>query len=326
MNFAEFQSLRQKLKRQQPSFHDCAETNLYRALAHLAPAPNKSSEKIYRCDLARQWCEYFGFAAGLSPQTLVSGGVRDSLSRLFNHCHQHQSCVWLPADCYPVYAELAMKARCKIQLYTSFPVLDWPQAMPTESEEILLLTNPLKPHGRPLDEADIRQLEQWLASSPRRRLWIDCVYTFDTQLDTGSLRLFAGGQTLLLHSLTKGWLHPRLFGTTMVPHCDLDILLPLFRETPPPQANLAVARACLDIYHDTPKQVGASLRKARAAMLEVLPAAVAFGLHDTTGYFFPTCHRWSDLFAEQNILGLPATVFGASNDDFTILSSLAFAS
>lgn len=331
MKFAAFQNFRESLLRERRDVLDCAETNLYRTLARLAPPPTPApAQQVHRCHLAGEWCARFGFPPENSARALISSGVRDSLARLFAHCAANKALVWLPSDNYPVYGELARAARCEINRFSTLETPQWPKASPVARPEILLVTNPMKPLGRYLSDADVSILRHWLAASPQRRLWLDTVYTFDTRFDSPTLALLQTGRTILLHSLTKGWLQPRLFGIALVPEQDAASLTPAFRENPPPQTNLARARECLGMYATTPAVVAEALGDALAAMtasmnLSEILARSVITQGNAPGYFVSVRAPWRDLLEDQNILGIPATAFGSAREDLTILSTLSFA-
>ena len=107
---------------------------------------------------------------------------------------------------------------------------------------------------------------------------------------------------------------------------DTATLTPVFRACSPPQANLARARECLSIHAATPSAVAAALKLSRAALLASVSRAGADSLLETgsDGYFVPVIRPMRTLL-DQNILGIPASAFGSSRDDITILSSLTFA-
>lgn len=327
MNFAAFQEYRNNLLRQQSNILDFAETNLYQALSRLSlpetPPPEKT---VHRCHLATEWTKCFGLETATSSRALISCGVRDSLALLFRHYASLCARLWLPEDNYPVYAELSQAARLSSSLFSTLPEPVWPEAEP-EGIELLLVTNPLKPLGRWLSANDVVSLEGWLTRSPHRRLLLDAVYTFDTQFHPATLQLLGTGQTILLHSLTKGWLHPRLFGVALVPICDAAVLSPLFRAQSPPQASLARARELLNLNASMPSVVASELDASRARMCSALPA----GIHapwpvNATGYFTPVTGIWLELLRTHRMLGIPATVFGSHRQDITIISSLSFVS
>ncbi len=326
MNFSEFQQCREKILRERESVLDCAETNLYQALARLIPeATSPSQITVHRCHLAAEWVERFGLMSEISRRALVSSGVRDSLGQLFHHYAKGNARLWLPSDNYPIYGKLARIAGLRTREFPTLNGIVWPDAAPTDDMEILLVTNPLKPLGRWLTSQDVQYLEAWLGGGHRRRLLLDVVYTFETQFHRTTLRLLETEQTILLHSLTKGWLHPKLFGVALVPETDFATLAPVFRPQIASQSNLARARALLALHPEMPSAVAHALAIGRGALAAALPANVLLPTQvNAPGYFFPVGVQWQTLLDRDRILGLPASVFGSRCEDVTVLSSLKF--
>lgn len=326
MNFTDFQDVRDRVLRERSHVLDCAATNLYAALPHLIPPPTPTPACIlHRCDLALEWAQRFGLPLERARHAFVSGGVRDSLSHIFRHHAAENARLWIPADNYPIYREIARAAGLVPLSFPTLPEPNWPDVDPDDSTEILVVTNPLKPRGRWLTASDVTALTAWLAAHPRRRLILDTVYTFDTRFHTTTLQLLATGQTFLLHSLTKGWLHPRLFGIALVPADDARAFAPLFRAHPPVQLNLGRARAFLLDYAETPTTVAHELAVAREQLIATLPAGLPTPMaSDATGYLLPIACHWLDLLNDFGILAIPATVFGSAREDIAILSSLSF--
>jgi hypothetical protein len=328
MNFTAFQDYRENLLRERRDVIDGAETNLYRTLSRLIPAPTPPpASTVHRCHLASEWVECFGFPPDTSRCALISCGVRDSLARLFRHFAGANAVLWLPADNYPVYGELARAAGLVFGEFPTLPEPVWPKSPPVAGPELLLITNPLKPSGRFLTTGEVKSLKQWLAGSPSRRLLVDAVYTFGTRFHATTLELLETGQTMLLHSLTKGWLHPRLFGIALVPEPDAAALTPAFRAEPPAQESLARARVLMSTHAAMPAAVAGELQtgmeRFRQAMPFLLPSP--HPLH-VPGYFLTVARPWRELLEEHRLLGLPATVFGSGREDITILSSLTYCS
>lgn len=326
MNFAAFQDYRSILLHERRDVLDCAETNLYRALSRLALPPTPAPEKtVHRCHLAAEWLKCFALDAA-AGHALVSCGVRDSLALLFGHYAGQRTRVWLPEDNYPVYADLAQAAGLASESFQTLPEPAWPDSTPSDECELLLVTNPMKPRGRWLSVDDVATLKEWLALSRRRRLLLDVVYTFATRFDAASLQLLTTGQTILLHSLTKGWLHPRLFGIALVPEADAEALTPLFRAHAPSQMNLARAHEMLGRHNGMPSAVDAELEGAHERLLSALPSDFpAFWHCDAPGYFMPVTGHWRNLLDTHRVLGIPASAFGSSRDNITLISSLPFA-
>jgi aspartate/methionine/tyrosine aminotransferase len=328
MNFHDFQQQRDDILRQQPKVIDCAATNLYAALSFLIPPSGpEPTETVHRCHLAAEWGRHFGISSEESRFALVSSGVRESLSRLFRHYASVGAKLWLPSDNYPVYGQLARKMGFEPLEFATLPFLQIPRDATVEKPELLVLTNPLKPLGRWLTAEETRGLIDWLGASPDRRLILDTVYNLDSQFHSSTLDLLATRQTILLHSLTKGWLHPRLMGVALTPEVDSIVLKEHFRSQPPAQNHLAQARELLSQHPMLPAEVARRIEGAAQRMHSELPELFPEGLSDkAVGYFFPVSGRWSDLLQESGVLGLPAAVFGSRREDITILSSLNFLS
>lgn len=328
MNFVDFQHHRTHLLSERPGLLDAAETNLYRALASLMPGPAPAAGgSVHRCHLASQWVAFYGLPAEASRRAFVSCGVRDSLRILFGHLAQRPCKLWLPEDNYPVYHELAMEAGLAPCSFPTLPEIEWPQEAPAAEvdHEWLLLTHPLKPRGRSLTEGDAARLKEWLAKSAKRRVVLDAVYTLETRFDAVTLDLLSTGQVILLHSLTKGWLHPRCFGVALLPEPDAAEWMPVFRAQPPPQENLITARHLMSAHADSPAKIAQCLTAAQQRMLEsVRHLQLEYLPADTTSYLIPVKRRWEDLLT-QGVLGLPASVFESHRDNLTILSTLSFA-
>jgi histidinol-phosphate/aromatic aminotransferase/cobyric acid decarboxylase-like protein len=325
MNFPDFQDRRRALLHQRPQLVDAAETNLYRSLHTLIPpkAP-PASARVHRCHLAAQWLELYGLPSDASRRALVTCGVRDSLATIFTHCATKGCRLWLPEDCYPVYHALASDAGLATCTFCTLPEPVWPDDAPGEGDEMLVVSNPLKPRGRWLSAADVEALRRWLAASARRRIILDVVYSLGVTFHPTIGALLETDQVILLHSLTKGWLHPRLFGIALLPEQDATIWMPLFRAKTTPEESLASARQLLSEHANMPARVAIALEAAGQRMGLMLPDIIAKSLPvDAPGYFFPVTVSWQELL-NQGVLGLPASTFGSKNEGITIVSSLSF--
>ncbi|MFJ5880245.1 aminotransferase class I/II-fold pyridoxal phosphate-dependent enzyme [Kitasatospora cineracea] len=337
MRFDEFQTHRQQQLAADPSLLDAAETNVYRALAPLRPEPpadgsaggdGDGGRTVYRCDLARAWLRRYGLPEAWSRRAMVGRGVRHGLDLLFRHLHGTGARLWLPADVYPVYFDLARAAGLAPGSYPTLPapVLP-PDPSDGECPEYLLLANPSKPLGRHLTDAECAALTGWLERSAHRRLLIDAVYDLDTPFAPGTRRLLDTGRAVLLHSVTKGWLHPRSFGIVLLGPDDT-AAAEAFRGDPPAQQQLRLAESLLADHPDTPRQVAAALADRAERLFARLPAevraAVPAAARTSPGnYFFPVAVPAPALLAEHGVLALPATAFGASTWPGSVLTSLA---
>ncbi len=321
-----FQALRNDLLASRPGTLDLAETNLYAALRRLAaPAAPRPPPPHHPGHLASAWLAHFGLEETLSPRAMVTGGVRHALATLFAHAKAQQAELWLPRDNYPVYGVLAAAAGITPRTFPTLPEPVFPSAPPTGRPEYLLVTHPMKPLGRWLSDAEADNLIAWSRAHADRRIVIDAVYTFESRLHAATLRLFRDGRTILLHSLTKGWLEPRLFGIALLADGD-PALRERFRHAPPEQANLARATDLLARHARLPDAVGAALRASRVRLVERLPPQLGAGLVDAAPGYLATCAvDWRAALEEHGVLGLPAEVFGSTAEGQTIFSSLSLA-
>ncbi|RYD32986.1 MAG: aspartate aminotransferase [Verrucomicrobiaceae bacterium] len=329
MTFQKFQTIRPRLLADRPELLDCGETNLYRALARLMPEPVPPVEgTVHRCHLASQWTEFYSLPEAASRRAFITEGVRDGLDTLFAHLAGKQCLLWLPEDNYPVYRELAAAHGHQVRTFPTLPEVRWPDEPPPSGvdDEWLLVTHPLKPRGGPLSPESAGTLREWLAASDRRRVLLDTVYQLDSRFDDITLQLLETGQAVLLHSVTKGWLHPRCFGVVLMPERDADEWMPVFRAKVPTQANLVTARYLMALHAEMPGKVKRELQTVQIRLLErlkrlpfkILPV-------DPASYFMPVEGSWEELL-EHGILGLPASTFGSGNSSLTILTSLHFLS
>jgi hypothetical protein len=173
-----------------------------------------------------------------------------------------------------------------------------------------------------LGSGETAELRRWLAADRRRRLLLDTVYTFGSRFHPATLEMAGTGQTLLLHSLTKGWLVPQLFGIALVPEADFAALAPVFRENPPTPANLSHAWELLTRHPGLPEIVAGGLREAESELRATLPVFLPAAEGAPVRYLFPIRQPWEEFLSREGILGLPGSTFGAESDEWTLLSSL----
>lgn len=329
MRFSDFQSFREQERRREPSLLDAAETNVYRALGPLRVRPELTMDRatVHRCDLARAWLQRFYLPQELSRLAVVCRGVRHALSLIFDWLRTEEATVRLPADVYPVYLELAHAAGLVPATYRTLPNLTLPKSPVVDRPEYLLVTNPCKPLGRFLSEAECASLVAWQDESPRRRILIDCVYDLGTPFHVSTRRLLATGRCVLLHSITKGWLWPQTFGVVLLGKHD-DNLAAAFRADPPTQEQLWLADQMLTEHADVPRQVIEELGDRAQRLFSQLPSGVLTAIPAAArtcpgNYYFPIEIPPAALQSEHGVLALPASVFGATTWTGSVLTSLA---
>jgi hypothetical protein len=329
VNFAAFQLWREQCLRAKPDLLDCAETNLYRALEELQPPQVKSlsNHLVHRCDLARTWLRRYAFSESLSRLALVCRGVRHALQLVFLEIARNNAVLWAPSDVYPKYQELARVAGIEPRLFPTLPNPELPSKCTEGAFEYLLVANPWKPLGRFITDQECTAISDWLEASPNRCLLIDCVYDLCAPFHFTTRNLQKTGRTVLLHSVTKGWLRPKTCGVALLgeSHPQLERA---FRDDPPSQAQLQQGEGFLSDMGSLPGQVMSALDNRRNQLLSALPKAVAqsFLLDPSTiapgCYFFPVRLQIDELLREHGMVGIPTTAFGGTWGG-SILSSLS---
>ncbi|MBR7825814.1 aminotransferase class I/II-fold pyridoxal phosphate-dependent enzyme [Actinospica sp. MGRD01-02] len=329
MRFDELQALRRGQIGASPPLLDAAETNVYRTLAALRPEPPRdtSGTTVHRCDLARTWLRHFELPAELAAQAVISRGVRHGLGMVFQWLSALHPRLWLPSDVYPVYFDLAQAAGISPATYPTLPKPTLPCTTPDSSPEYLLLTNPSKPLGRHLSDAECTAVIAWLQESPNRRLLIDTVYDLGVPFAAGTRRLLGTGRAVILHSVTKGWLWPRTFGVVLLGPEDTE-LADTLRADPPSPAQLRLAEHLLTEHDSTPQRVVTALAARAHRLFERLPEEVLAAIPPVTrtypgNYFFPVEIPAETLRHEYRILAMPISVFGENNWPGSVLTSLA---
>ncbi|MGW4895397.1 aminotransferase class I/II-fold pyridoxal phosphate-dependent enzyme [Kitasatospora sp. NPDC004240] len=326
-DFQEFQEFRQRRLGADPSLLDAAETNVYRALAPIRPEPPTDIRTVHRCDLARAWLRRFELPEEWSGRAMVCRGVRHGLGVVFHRLRAVRARLWLPADVYPVYFELARAAGLTPASYPTLPAPVLPSAPADDRPEYLLLANPSKPLGRYLSEAECAAAVSWLRESPHRRLMIDSVYDLGAPFADGTRRLLDTGRAVLLHSVTKGWLWPRTFGVVLLDPEEAE-LAGAFRADPPTPDQLRLADRLLTEHGDVPRQVADELAVRAERLFARLPDEVLGAIPATSrtcrgNYFFPVDIPVETLRREYGVLALPVGVFGESDWSGSVLTSLA---
>lgn len=325
MDFAQFRDFRETIKQEQPDVLDLAETNHVRALEPWLPTIEVGEHlpRAHRCHIADDWLALFDLPAEWKSRLCISRGVRHSLSLLLPVLAELGYQLVLPNDVYPVYQVLANEAQIPTSFFPTLPIPQFPQFPATASgqAQALLLTNPLKPLGRYLTGEEVEGLQSWLKEDGRRRLIIDAVYTFDTKLHPSTLRLFSGEQTIVLHSLSKGWAAPQITGVALFP--DADAFRPIFRDASPTQPELQKGQLLMREHRDLPHRLFEVLeRKQEWTKEELVGRGINVDSFGCPGYLTMVALPWEDMLHRLNVLAIPASAFGSSRNDLSIISTL----
>jgi histidinol-phosphate/aromatic aminotransferase/cobyric acid decarboxylase-like protein len=297
--FEDFIELQQRVP---PTTLQLGETRIARALAAIRPviAVPADVAKLHRCHLATAWCARRGMPAAWSQRALVCGGVRAALALIFGELRGER--IAIPRDVYPVYWQLAEHAGVSAIAIDTFP-----EPRLTDAR-YLVLPCPFKLHGRAWTAAEFAAVRHWLATDPSRRLILDGVYSFDATLAPDVIALIETDQVIYLDSLSKSWLHERVFGTAVVPTQDQARWAPVFRAAAPSQAALFTARALLE----APVAVAAELALRRTRTLAALAARDLTPAAPSRGYFIPIEIDARLALERHDVLLIPFAVFGGT--------------
>jgi hypothetical protein len=327
VNFAAFVAWKAEVKQERPQIVDLSETRIASAFADLRPSPSASSASgpVHRCDLARTWCRVRNLPDSLAGRTLVSQGVRDALMTILRVLGVGRCPVGLPSDVYPVYWQIAAESGVTPVPFDTFPGFDVGSTLSrvaAAGASIALLPAPLKLHARRWTAAEAATACRWLAERPHRRLILDGVYSFGCDLDDPTRTLLDTGQILYLDSLSKGWLHEKVFGAAIVPEDDLRLYRDAFRAQPPRHEELALAGELLGAHADFPAKLAQVLGAARATLVERLGrAGLAPGVLEN-GYFATVERSAEEVLERFGLLTIPVSVFGCPDDRRCLASGL----
>ena len=328
LTFAQFMAQLPELRGQYPLAVDCTRTRLQGGpplrLHTEASQRLQLPARGHRCHIAQAWVQRLAPLQLPQQQVLVSQGVRHSLALLMAHWAGLGLRVAIPADVYPVYAQLCADAVLQFGQYPLHPGLlpvHWSEA------DVLLVTNPVKPRGDVLDARELAHITDWLAQSAQRRVVVDAVYDLQPELHASTRTLWATGQAIVLHSLSKAWLSPLLAGVAVVPASDVARLEALFRDQVIDRQRLAQAEAWLQQQPDFPTAVGGAFDRARTRLAQRLQAQGLVSMQGTServsGYLVRVACS-VEAGAQAGFLGLPGSAFGAPQrpSPITVFSAL----
>jgi len=287
---------------------DCM--NPAKALAAMRPLLPPRLRRTSTRDLETSWRLRWGLTAA-GGRVALSSGVRPLLARLFAKFAQEGRWLHAPEDVYPVYLDLAAKTGVRLTTFPTVPSPVLPALGLERGSQVLLVPEPLVPLGRNLSDAEANHIRSWLDEDASRLVVLDCVYTFGGRFTRTAEELLARGQTVLLHSLAKGFLFPDTAGFAIGPD---SVLGTLEHEISDDARNTAVH--LLEETPELPEQLAREFarRWTRLTQATGIPTP-------TTGYFSVLPVSFDDLLARGQ-LAVPGTVFGARRGDWSAVTCL----
>lgn len=322
MNFVEFQTLKNQLLNSNTI--DLTETRVERGFSAWKPqwSPDELPVRSYRCHLAEFWLDAMNMPRSNRPRALICQGVRHALSVLFDYYASQNKQALLPRDVYPVYENIANTAGLTYEQFDTFPRLEYlPDA------DILLICNPAKPRSTHFGHSEIREIISWLECDSSRRVLIDSVYTYENSFDQFTQTLVETGQAIILHSLSKGWLHQQIMGVCFVPEQDVDMFTPIFRSLSwsGDQEGFRVAEYLLTKFSNLPQSLVKPMHRANERVGSLLDRhSIKYYKQSTNSYLLIVEGNWREILSQHDILLLPFSVFGANNDQCSVASVLNF--
>jgi histidinol-phosphate/aromatic aminotransferase/cobyric acid decarboxylase-like protein len=287
---------------------DCM--NPVKALAVMRPTFRTSPTRASVRDLEAAWRARWGLTA-TEGSVRMSTGVRPLLARLFASFARDGRRLRAPEDVYPVYLELAGQAGVALSTFPTVPQPSLPAGEVGRGSEALLLPEPMLPLGRGLNESETAYIRSWLDADRKRLLVLDCVYTFSERFTKTAETLLADGQTVLLHSLAKGFLARDVAGFAIGPRAILEELVHDIGDD-----SLATAVQLLRDASDLPQRLSTEFSRRWTVLNRTinLPAPA-------TGYFSVVPFAFNELLARGQ-LAVPGSVFGSRGGDWSAVTCL----
>ncbi len=317
MNFQEFKTYRDQVAAQQSVLRlDCM--NPFIAMNFLK-AESSSLKQRSNHDTLDMWAETMGVER-YRDMALASCGVRESLKGLFNVFAAEGRELWLPEDVYPFYWDAANNSELVPRSFPTLPAPDFTGLGQAASDGVAVITNPISPLGRVLSDEETSEIKAWLADSRDRQIILDTVYSYTRDFDNNTIELFETGQCYVAHSLSKAWLERGVFGALLTPEKYFGICKAAISR--PSSAACSSAFAALEKQNDLcDKQKHVFSDRWNGLASSIREFAPNFQ-PPKTGYFLAIEAKHGDVLKEHSALIIPATVFGSSREDVSIISCL----
>ncbi|MCO7223407.1 hypothetical protein [Pleionea sp. CnH1-48] len=226
-------------------------------------------------------------------------GVRPLLSELFALFTGWGHSIGLPEDVYPEYFRL-LPAEAKSVSYRS--CLNNIGESTKLNSGLLLVTNPVIPEGRYLDEQEHLHLDQWLQGGEQRWLLFDNVYDYQQRALSYS---FASDRVIYVGSYAKVQLQPKTLGWALCRH-------PL--EGFETHSGVTVDLGLADNLH---QHYGRAWRHIAARWPNLFD-----GSRQPIGYLTVVECDYRNLLT-QGVAAVPGSVFGIVDETISVVSCLS---
>lgn len=303
--------------------------------------------KVHRCHLVEDWLRNFNVNEAYKKNIGFSHGVKESLS-ILSSSKDFKNKKWLiPSDVYPVYQKILSSNFSPIAYYDTLISASTPFYFNEhlddnndvfQEADILIITLPLKPSGISGSSNGLNNLYSLIANNPNKTFIIDSVYLSknkdkitDVILNNSEedmeylISLFNLGNVFILTSLSKNWSMPNIMGLAFIPDKYL-YLRELFKTIHINEETLKTAYLLLNKYSLIPVYISSCLFEMRNSLDNYWNKNFNYSffknldlghkhLIKTTLYAGYLYHidLEPDALLEENILAIPASVFGGKS-------------
>jgi hypothetical protein len=287
---------------------DCM--NPVKALSAMRARLPTSLPRASVADLEAAWRTRWGLTDA-EGSVRLSTGVRPLLAQLFGSFAESGRRVLAPEDVYPVYLQLAKEAGVALSTFPTVPHPALPPIGVDRRGEVLLVPEPLVPLGRGLNDLEVTHIQSWLEQDHERLLILDCVYTFSEGFTKAAEAFLAGGRTVLLHSLAKGFLAPDVAGFAIGPAAVIDKCVHQIGDEARTMAVHLLREAS-----DLPQQLALEFSRRWSILNRTLDLPAP-----DIGYFAVVPTAFDTLLARGQ-LAVPGSVFGSVAGDWSAVTCL----
>lgn len=272
---------------------------------------------------AHVWTElHFGNLPRTELHFEPTRGVRSALGALFERMQERDMELWLPEDIYPFYKqEAATRAPgLAIRYFKTIPEVDL-SAIGTASEKAaLLITDPLSPSGRFLSRKERSKLAAWTKAGRDRWTLFDSVYLYASRVPEHFVNDMHEARFVHLFSMSKSWLLRGVFGFAVGNDEPGAWWKGLDLEPTVDACTSAIDALTIDSFMpETQRKVFNSEWSQREQKL----AKYGGNVGDAgSGYFRRVRVNCEKAFKEDGLLLVPVSVFGSSENDWSIATCL----
>lgn len=304
------------------------------------------NKKVHRCHLVEDWLRFY--AVDLSYKEFIgfSNGVKHSFD-LISNLDDFKFKKWLiPDDVYPFYNKTLSKRFTPTAYYSTLKEYTIPfyyQDVISDDHvfheaDVILITLPLKPLGTSGSKSGLINLKNLISNHKDKTFMIDCVYlnpiknNITSNIENNShenisylLELYELGNVFLLTSLSKTWSMPNIMGITFIPK-QYSYIREEFKQLTSNEEALKLAYLALNHYQLIPNFISLCFKELRDNLDIFWQNKFHYGffknldigkkhfdnivLQDSYLYYID---MEPELFLEENILVIPASVFGGTS-------------